>query len=199
MENNWTEATNWEKGWWGDCTNTFNEEAKQYIYAHYLGLDKNITNWYGRRGWDLNDASILDIGGGPVSILLKTKARKRSVLDPCDYPAWVAERYKCGGVEYIKDQAENESAYKEIFDEIWIYNCLQHVVDPEKILTNARKYSKIIRIFEWIDTGVSDGHLHNLTTENLDKWLGGFGKVENINRSPVVGKAYFGIFLGANK
>ena len=32
--------------------------------------------------------------------------------------------------------------------------------------------------------------------EKLDKWLGGYGKVENINNSPVVGKAYYGIFLG---
>jgi hypothetical protein len=82
------------------------------------------------------------------------------------------------------------------FDEVWIYNCLQHTIDPEKILANARASAKIIRIFEWIDEPISIGHPQLLTQEKLDKWLGGVGKVEDINQQGCHGRCYYGVFKG---
>ena len=195
MKQSWQEATEWERSWWGDCSNTYNEETKQYLYARYMGLDEFATNWYGRRGWDMGDKKVLDIGGGPCSILLKSKARERIVLDPCQYPNWVNKRYEECGLSFWNIKGEELNTELE-FDEVLIYNCLQHTEDPEKILSNAKKVSKLIRIFEWIETGVADGHLHNLTEDSLNKWLGGEGKAEMLNASPLVGKCYYGIFKG---
>ena len=85
-------------------------------------------------------------------------------------------------------------ARHEIFDECWIYNVLQHCDVPRKIIQNARKASKLIRIFEWIETGTNEGHIHDLTEKDLNKWLKGEGKVEQLNESGCVGQAYYGIF-----
>jgi 2-polyprenyl-3-methyl-5-hydroxy-6-metoxy-1,4-benzoquinol methylase len=194
----WDKAQEWESKWHGNCANTYNEETKQYIYAEYMGLNEFATNWYGRRGWNFGSRSVIDIGGGPCSMLLKSAAKDRLVVDPCSYPAWVRARYEDTKIRYLKMKAEDflEKVFvKEKVDLALIYNVLQHTEDPEKIIANIREIANEIRIFEWIDTPINEGHIHTLTSENLDRWLGGKGKSQFINRSPVVGKAYYGIFL----
>jgi hypothetical protein len=129
-------------------------------------------------------------------LLLKCENVGRGVVaDPCDYPEWVNMRYESAFITRLKVKGEDlDTSLK--FDEVWLYNCLQHTEDPELIVQNARKIGKIVRLFEWIDTGVADGHLHDLTEENLNKWLGGIGKVERMNENTAVGKCYYGIFVG---
>jgi hypothetical protein len=46
------------------------------------------------------------------------------------------------------------------FDEVWIFNLLQHVQDPEKVLSNAYQYSSKIRIFEPINWTTDICHPH---------------------------------------
>jgi len=82
----------------------------------------------------------------------------------------------------------------DVFDLALCYNVLQHVSDPEEVIARMRRYSKEIRLFEWVGEGTSDGHLHNLDAERLNKWLGGYGKVEKLTSPPLVGQAYYGIF-----
>jgi len=199
-ESKWNDAQKWEKKWHGNCVNSFNEEKKQFVYAEKIGL-KMIGNRKTPYTFDLQNISILDLGGGPYSLLLKCENfSKAIVVDPLEYPKWVEERYKSAGIEYIKTPAENISFYpnKESFDEVWMYNVLQHTISPADIVKNAKKYGKIIRIFEWINTGTNEGHLHNLTEKNLDKWLGGKGKTEHIDKNGCRGDCYYGIFLGNN-
>ena len=196
MVNDWQKATIWEKNWWGNCANTYNEETKQYIYASKMGLDEFKINYYGRIGWDFGEKSILDIGGGAISILLKSKAKRRVVVDPCDYPNWVRERYKECEIEFLNIPAEKYLSTKEReFDIAFCYNVLQHTIDPGKIISNMKKSAKEIRIFEWIDTEINEGHIHNLTEEKLNKWLAGEGKVEKLNQHPCIGKTFYGIFI----
>ena len=79
------------------------------------------------------------------------------------------------------------------FDEVWIYNVLQHVMDPAVVIENAKRAGKIIRLFEWLEIGVAPGHPHNLLEDQMNEWLGGQGKV---NADVPRGKEYYGVFLG---
>jgi len=182
----------WEAKWWDTCQNTFGEELKQLIYARCMG----ITFYHdGKSPYNIDggNRSVLDIGGGPVSLLLKCKNLHRGkVIDPLPMPDWVVARYLMAGVEVDPSPAEyvDESGW----DEVWIYNCLQHVQDPEQVVRMAKRAGDIIRIFEWIETCTNDGHPHSLDRAQLDKWLGGYGKVAQINENTAVGKAYYGIF-----
>jgi hypothetical protein len=182
----WKTASDWESSWWGNCTNTIGEEIKQRTYIKKMGL--NIAN--------LQDKTILDIGGGPVSILLKLNFKKGYVFDPCNYPNWVSERYKENNIDYQKIKGEDIKDIK--VDEVWIYNVLQHTDNPQKIIENALKASKVIRIFEWVEEPISDGHIHTLHKDELDKWLGGEGKTEQLNENGCIGLSYYGIFKGDN-
>ena len=123
---------------------------------------------------------------------------KAIVVDPTKYPKWVYERYQIADIiaEVIKAEQLDKYFEKTIFDEVWIYNVLQHTEDPEKIVKNARKISKIIRVFEWVETDLTMGHPHSFHKEQLDEWFNGIGKVERINKDGCNGFAYYGIFKG---
>ncbi len=195
MKNEWEEATHWESEWWGTCANTFGEEFKQLAYAEKMGMVP-FHNTKSPFNFDLKGKSVLDIGGGPCSLLLKcTNFSEAVVADPCDYPEWTETRYICSGIAVIKAKGE-ELPLDAKYDEVWIYNVLQHTDDPALILKNARTVSKLIKIFEWIDCGTSEGHPHELTEAKLNEWLGGEGKTDFINKNTAYGKCYFGIFKG---
>lgn len=219
MNQTWNEAQKWEKDWHGNCVNSINEELKQLVYAQRMGLGITPTPKT-PINFDLQGKSVLDIGGGAYSLLLKCVNFKvsveggaigTSVIDPIDHPEWVKMRYESAGIFFKQMSGEDirttnqkiiDGELREMlpfdesekFDEIWIYNVLQHTKDPEKIIKNARAVGKLIRIFEWIETPVNIGHIHTLKEAKLNEWLGGEGKVEHINQSGCKGLCYYGIF-----
>ena len=194
IKNEWIKAQEWEKNWHDNCVNSYWEETKQIVYARKMGLVlESVDGKY--PVIDLKEKSVCDIGAGAYSLLLKTIHGSRlTAIDPCDYPEWTYERYKANNITFLKQQGEDPIL--EVFDEVWIYNCLQHTQNPQKIINNARSVSKIIRIFEWVENGISIGHPHNLTESELNVWLGGEGRVENLNENGCHGLAYYGIFKG---
>jgi mannose-6-phosphate isomerase-like protein (cupin superfamily) len=195
MTTNWQKDQQWELDWWGNCTNTFWEETKQQVYAKKMGLSAQMID--GKYPvFDVGSKKILDIGGGPTSLLLKcVNLEQGYVVDPCEYPSWVKERYRVAQILYAKRKGEDLQHHPKV-DEVWFYNTLQHVQDPKRIIDNARKCSKIIRIFEWVNIPTSPGHPHELKEDKLNLWLGGEGKVERLNESGCRGDAYYGIFKG---
>lgn len=143
--------------------------------------------------------SILDVGGGPVSPLLKTVNLQRGVvIDPGDYPDWTRHRYAHCGIEAIRCRAEDWLFETEQrFDEAWCMNVLQHVVAPERIVLGMRRVARRIRIFEWIDMPPSLGHPHTLHADDLNDWLSDKGTTEKINENGAVGHCYYGQFDGS--
>jgi hypothetical protein len=179
-----------EKQFWGNCTNTFFEEQKHFVYARLMGLDLN--------GWwlDGRNKKILDIGGGPVSMLLKTSNLALGlVCDPIRYPDWVYERYRARGILYLALPGEELETFG--WDEVWIYNVMQHSRDPERIIANARRAAPVIRLFEWIDIPPHQGHPQMLTAANLTRWLGGAGQIVELNEHGCVGRSFSGVFAAA--
>jgi hypothetical protein len=178
------EHTQFEINYWGNCCNTFDEEQKHYVYASLMGIPKNHYSF------NAQNKSIIDIGGGPVSMLLKaTNLKKGKVVDPISYPRWTKERYAANKIEVAVQKGEDvkESGW----DEAWIYNCLQHTDDPELIIANALKSAKTLRLFEWIDIPAHEGHPHELTEDALNKWIGCKGNTAFLNHSGCHGKCYY--------
>lgn len=194
MTNNWEKDQEFEKNWWDGATNTWWEENKQQVYLKKMGIKFDFAD--GKFPViDGEGKTIIDVGGGPVSPLLKTENLGSGyVIDPCDYPQWTKDRYNSMAIYLIKAPAE--TAKYPIVDECWMMNCLQHTMDPEKIIKNMRACCKLIRVFEWIDEPISPGHPQLLTEKRLNLAFGGFGKVEELNEQGCHGRSYSGIFLG---
>jgi hypothetical protein len=177
-----------EADYWGDCCNTFDEDQKHYVYAKYMGLEQVGY------GFNVHNKTILDIGGGPSSILLKTVNLKYGkVYDPIRYPYWTVDRYLSKKISVAIEYGENVSEFG--WDEVWIYNCLQHTTDPQLIINNVKRAAKVLRIFEWVNIPPHDGHPHMLTQDLLNSWIGKSGNTVNLSESGCFGHAYFGVFI----
>lgn len=194
--NSWplrVEVQEWEREWWAGCENTFGEEAKQITYAYRMGLfnEPRDGKW---PVYDLRGKSVIDLGGGPVSMLLKCVNRGNSVIvDPLPLPEWVKKRYAESLIGVVRMGAEGFRA-TQFFDEAWCYNVLQHVIEPQAVIETALHQAHSVRIFEWLETEPCEGHPHTLHAEDLDEWLGGNGTIEFVDENGATGLAYYGVF-----
>jgi SAM-dependent methyltransferase len=180
-----------EKDFWSNCCSTFEEELKQFEYAARMGVE------IGKYDFNVHGKSILDIGGGPVSMLLKAQNLKDGVVvDPLEYPAWTMARYSAKEIAvYVARGEDVHTLNLPQFDEVWIYNCLQHTDDPEKIIANAKALAPVLRLFEWIDLPPHPGHPQELTEASLNRWIGMQpGTVAQLNGNGCFGRAFFGTF-----
>lgn len=184
-----------EAEYWGDQemeNPTIQQELRfQETYIEYMFHPEN-SNW-------LNGKNILDIGGGPISILLKRVNRSglSMVIDPIELKdvSWL--RYAKHGIFFKKTTAEIflPLIVDKHFDEIWIYNVLAHVMDPELILKEAKRVGKCLRIFEVLNTGTDYMHPWSFTREFFDGILGEGGKTVVLDEEGGVrGEAYYGVF-----
>jgi hypothetical protein len=184
-----------EREFWGNCTNTLAEEYKHFVYAPFMGLNAD-TNVFSINVTASDPLSILDMGGGPASMLLKTHPLRRGVVwDPIAFPDWVRLRYADRNIELVTKNGEDLDQHG--FDEVWIYNCLQHTIDPETIVKKCMRAAKVIRIFEWINIEPYLGHPHKLTAAELNAWtsarngLSKRGTVQSFNgENGCFGEAY---------
>lgn len=152
-----------ERSYWGNCCNTFDEESKQYDYAQLMGLVREGDSF------NLHGKSVLDIGGGPCSLLLKCKRLGPfcRVVDPCQYPKWTYARYYEHGIASQIGRAEDLASDVK-YDEVWLYNVLQHTEDPAEILRRAWRVVRPLgrfRFFEWVNIPPHEGHPHMITPE----------------------------------
>ncbi len=185
-----SDHADFEAAYWGDCCNTFDEEQKHYVYAKCMSLPRVGY------GFDAKGKRVLDIGGGPVSMLLKTvNLRHGTVVDPLAgrYPQWVDDRYSCKEIALVNLCGEDlPKGNLGPYDEVWIYNCLQHTDDPGRIIANAKALAPVLRMFEWVDIPAHDGHPHMLTQATLEAWIGQPGTVSSVAESGCYGRAFYG-------
>lgn len=194
----WEQDNEFERSWWGNCLDTTWCEVLEHTYMRLMGFKIEST---GRNPYRVNleHRSVIDIGGGPISILLKCRdLGLATIVDPCVFPDWVYSRYDLAGIRYLTAKAENLDLDSELgaADEVWIYNCLQHVEDPDKVVANALKLGRIVRVCEPVGTKVSIGHPHAFDQEWLDEHFLGEGKVTKVNEPGVSGTFYHGVFKG---
>jgi SAM-dependent methyltransferase len=158
----WEQAQEWENWWWNDNVpnRLENEVEKQDSYARLMGLPNDLN---------LKTTKILDLGCGPASILLRCHHGPSVGIDPLKMKPDVLQRYANHGVILLNMKIEDAIVQDRLkgqeFDEVWTYNCLQHVDNLDLILDFMTKIAPVVRLFEWVDLGKCPGHPHTLTEE----------------------------------
>ena len=98
-------------------------------------------------------------------------AERLTVVDPCEWPESVHRRYRNYDINFLRAAGEDlDKCHLRQFDEVWIYNVLQHVQDPEKVIANALARiapGGVLRMFEWLYIPADDCHPHVSTPELL--------------------------------
>jgi len=94
------------------------------------------------------DESVVDIGGGPFSILAHTNAKHRFVVDPTYYGSEVDQEYESIGIQYIPQIYESFN-YK--FNVGVIVNSLSSFESIESVLSHAIAFCDEVLIADLID------------------------------------------------
>ena len=70
------------------------------------------------------------------------------------------------------EQPAEEIDFNFRVNEVWLFNVLQHVINPSKIIYNCKRISKRIYFFEPINCGLSDCHLWDFNLEYFKDHFG---------------------------
>ena len=180
MSEDWKETQKHEAEYWGNCLGmrAWGEFVKQEMYGREMGVFDAYGDGAGEL--ELRSKSVLDVGGGPVSMTLRCYgATNLTVVDPCTWPNSVARRYSNYGITFVSGAGEDLHQLtlpQQRYDEVWLYNVLQHVREPEQVVKNALARvtpGGVFRTFEWCYIPADDCHPHVLTPEKMLTWLRG--------------------------
>lgn len=128
-------------------------------YFHHLGI-----------GYDLKHRKIVEIGPADFPALAYCFNIGNSfIIEPMP-----SEHLKRFDIPIAKELAED---FEYDADEVWLFNVLQHVIDPYKIVERAKASADVVRFFEPIDYGIDECHPWNLTEAMFKEWFGDCVKI----------------------
>lgn len=116
--------------------------------------------------YNLAGKNVVEIGPADFPALGYCKNRGKNCLIIEPMPSEHLKRFE---IQINTGMAE-DVVYEA--DEVWLFNILQHVIDPYKIVERAKNQSKVVRFFEPINYGINECHPWNLTMEMFREWFG---------------------------
>tara|TARA_B100001758_G_C18253644_1_gene527177 strand:- start:10 stop:942 length:933 start_codon:yes stop_codon:yes gene_type:complete len=155
-------------GWYSEYINKYEHEEEWHKKPGHMVMTAAGHSIFKKEleiDLDQTDKTILDIGGGPHSILLDCNDFKKGVIvDPIDYRETfegLSEVFGKCNIEFVPTEMENYKSKGETFDEVWCYNVLPHADDEKEFFDSLLKCCKkgtIIRITEPINLLPYEGH-----------------------------------------
>jgi hypothetical protein len=163
----WEEAQVGEKKFHDDVNN---EES----YANYKGAYKYYFKYLDINS-DLKGKSIIEIGPAKFAGLLYCENYDKSyIVEPTPYDN-IDSYYEGKNLEFIRELYEDCDSPK--VDEVWIFNLMQHVKNPDELIEKAKKYAKVIRFFEPIDLPTNLEHPFTFSADDYRKYFGDSVKI----------------------
>lgn len=129
------------------------------FYFRYLDIDL-----------DLKGKTILEIGPARIAALLYCNNYNPSfIVEPTIYKD-SEHLYSEKNITFIREIYEKCESPK--VDEIWLFNVLQHIVDPDLFIEKCKKNAKVIKFFEPINTPIEVHHPHSFIFDDYVKYFG---------------------------
>ncbi len=145
------------------------QEPVEMSYLHYQNTYKHYFDYLGIES-DLKGKKIIEIGPGRISGLLFCENYGESyVIEPTEYEG-IEYLYTGKNIKIIKERAEDMDLPQ--VDEVWIFNLMQHVQDPDLLIEKCKKCSKIIRFFEPIDLPTNREHPFTYSKDDFFEYFG---------------------------
>lgn len=137
------------------------EKTHNIILHNYFGIDPKK---------DLVGKTVIEPGGGSWPAIYFCTGLKRAVnVEPLldNFPSYVTSKLTERNIELVSMPFEDYSD-DVIFDELWMFNLLTHVITPKGQIDKAKRIAKNIRIFEPLNTAINNEHPHTMTVEFFD-------------------------------
>lgn len=132
------------------------------VYGYYFNFVELDFN--------LNGKSVIEIGPANFPALRYCPNIGKSYIIEPTVTAHLKQCVEGLGIEIFGKPAEDIDFPK--VDEVWLFNILQHTINPSLIIKKAKKAAKIIRFFEPIEAGIDECHLHEFTLDYFKKHFG---------------------------
>lgn len=154
------------------------QEAEKKIHAegerdidYYFGVYNTYFKYVGVDMESSKERSILEVGPASVPALAYTHYTgfdlfvcepnpSKRLIDICEF----------GGITILDSPLEHLPSLQ--FDEIWLFNVMQHIIDPELFVSKCKEMAGVIRYFEPIDEGTTVYHPHSYAFEDFYRWFG---------------------------
>jgi hypothetical protein len=140
----------------------------QYDEANSYRATQHIFNYLGME-FDQWGKTIAEIGCGPYPASLFCE----HVLPRLYEPLWFLElkqATKDPCVRWYREPFEDAPLIE--VEECWLFNCLQHVRDPELVISKAKQTAPVIRFFEPVDYPTCVYHPHTFAQSDFERWFG---------------------------
>lgn len=137
--------------------------------GHYFWTYRNYFKYLGISP-DQKGKTIIEIGPADFPALMFCYAFEGLVIEPMEseYLKHICERLGIGR----SFMPVEESSHLPECDEIWLFNVMQHVIDPAKFVDACKTATKCIRFFEPIDQYVCEHHPHTFSMQDFIAWYG---------------------------
>ena len=154
-------------------------QEEEKLHHIHESIEDSLNKWkeiydfyfrYLKINLDLNNKTILEIGPARVSALLYCNNYGPSfIVEPTKYDD-TEHLYINKDITFIRDLYED--CESPIVDEIWLFNVLQHIQDPDLFIDKCKKSAKTIKFFEPINTPIETHHPHSFTFDDYVKYFG---------------------------
>lgn len=141
----------------------FHNEDFEAGLKHYAESYKQYFKWLGIES--VGHKVIVEIGPADFPALgYIAHGQGSTIIEPMP-----SEHLRRFNIPIITECAED---VYYLADEVWLFNVLQHVIYPYKIVERAKAQARCIRFFEPIDYGIDQCHPWNLTEAMFKEWFG---------------------------
>ena len=140
--------------------------------VHYYNVYKTIFDFVSPGfTFDAANKKIMEIGPGVFAALLSCQNTQNSfIVEPMDLPENVVNVYKEKNITILKGAVEDLNLPQ--VDEVWIFNVMQHILNPDLFVSKLKKIAKKILFFEPIGTPVDGLHIYSYTLQDFQKYFG---------------------------
>lgn len=83
--------------------------------------------------------------------------------------------------------------YFSEFDEVWLFDVVQHVIDPARAVHTASCLARRVRIFEWLHTGLHKLKAKFFTTRFM-RWKKKVEATGRVNHLGFTGEYFFAVY-----
>lgn len=148
----------------------------QESYLNYKESYKNYFKYLNINP-DLKGKSIIEIGPAKFAGLLYCENYSKSyIVEPTPYDD-IDTYYEGKNIEFVRELYEDCDSPK--VDEVWLFNLMQHVKNPDALIEKAKNHANVIRFFEPIDLPTNLEHPFTFSADDYRKYFGSCVKIYN--------------------
>lgn len=121
-------------------------------------------------GFDLGGLSVIEVGPADFPALRHCKNYNGVIVEPM--PSELLKKF-CdeSGVWLIRKPIEEITTLPEA-TEVWLFNVMQHIIDPDGFIDKCKQMGQRIRFFEPINYPTCEYHPHTYTLDDFKGWFG---------------------------